>query len=96
MRSYGSQLRELLSAFLAAVLVVATLAVALAPAGARAADDDDETSTVAPKGPADKVRRKHYPGGRDEEDLTVQASLPQPVRSPDATPGMPGDNESHD
>lgn len=63
------------------------------------AEDDDDASFGAVKSAPDKARRRLYLGGRDEEDLSVQASLPMPVRSPDAVPGAPGveeDSASHD
>lgn len=31
---------------------------------------------------AEKARRRHFPGGRDEQELTVQAVLPSPSRTP--------------
>jgi hypothetical protein len=46
-----------------------------------------------------KSKRRAYPGGRDEEDLKVQASLPQPSRDPDvrtSSAPQPVDEPAHD
>jgi hypothetical protein len=46
-----------------------------------------------------KSKRRAYPGGRDEEELKVQASLPQPSRDPDvraAATSAPVDEPAHD
>lgn len=69
-------------------LVVGTVLIGIAaPVGFARAEDDDEdfgTATVR-SGPLDRARHRLYPGGRDEQDLTVQATLPQPSRSPDGS-----------
>jgi len=69
------------------VVVGALLIGIAAPTGfVRAEDDDEDFGTTAVKsGPLDRARHRLYPGGRDEQDLTVQATLPQPSRSPDGS-----------
>ena len=52
-------------------------------------DGDEDSVKTVHAASGEKVHRRQYPGGRDEEDLTVQTSLPQPVRSPDGVPGAP-------
>jgi hypothetical protein len=63
-----------------------------------AQQDDDEPVAKAPAN-VDRARRKMYLGGRDEQDLKVQPTLPQPSRYPDgaaasaegeAAPTVPG------
>lgn len=51
-----------------------------------AQDDTNETveATMAASLAAERAKKRNYPGGRDEQDLTVQASLPQPARAPEA------------
>lgn len=88
--------QELRTRLLLAVVLVGFLG-SLNPA--LGAEEDDDASFGSVKSAPDKARRRLYPGGRDEEELTVQASLPMPVRSPDAVPGAPGaeeDSGSHD
>lgn len=63
-----------------------------------AGESEDDAAFGSVRSSQDKAHRRAYAGGRDEEDLTVQASLPQPVRSPDAVPGALGVGEeaAHD
>lgn len=79
------------SAMVALILVLFSLP--LSPA-LGADDDDDEPAVTSTT--VDKAKRRLYVGGRDEEELTVQASLPQPVRSPDAVPGANTEDAAHD
>lgn len=52
-------------------------------AGAQA-DDTDEARIAA-----EKAKRRKYPGGRDEQELTVQAVLPATTRYPEAPKAAP-------
>lgn len=73
---------------LSLALLLAAPAFAQEDLGVSIADGSDQ-----------KVKRRAYPGGRDEEDLKVQASLPQPSRDPDvrAVPSSaPADEPAHD
>jgi hypothetical protein len=61
------------------------LLVMAAGADARSAEDfdSDESRFSMVKAPPNKARHRLYPGGRDEEELQVQVSLPMPSRNPD-------------
>lgn len=53
------------------------------------AQAEDEESSIT----AERAKNRRYSGGRDEQDLTVQASLPLPTRNADAprpTPALVG------
>jgi hypothetical protein len=82
----------------AVLLMVAAAFLILAKSPlARAADDEDKDQPGVSQNGIEKTHRRNYVGGRDEEELTVQSALPQPVRNPDAVPGAPSDGESsHD
>ncbi|MES2966048.1 MAG: hypothetical protein V4760_19355 [Bdellovibrionota bacterium] len=60
----------------------------------------DELGVSIADGPDEqKSKRRAYAGGRDEEDLKVQTSLPQPSRDPDmraAATSAPADEPAHD
>lgn len=63
------------------------------------AQTDDLGVSIAQDNVDTKVKRRNYPGGRDEEDLKVQATLPQPSRDPDvraAATSAPADEPAHD
>lgn len=45
---------------------------------AHAQNEESEEARQA----SEKAKRRHYPGGRDEQELTVQAVIPQPTRYP--------------
>jgi hypothetical protein len=72
-----------------AILLMATIVstFTLAPqarasgAAGEASDEDDEVQSLPS---ADRAKRHLYPGGRDEQELTVQATLPQPTRNPES------------
>jgi hypothetical protein len=62
-----------------------------------AQDDDDEVFQSLNRTSVEKARQRLYVGARDEQNLEVQPSLPQPSRSPDGTSAPPpppadGDN----
>ena len=49
----------------------------------------------------DGSERHSYPGGRDDQDLTVQTSLPLPTRTPESAAGveeiiLPADTNSNE
>jgi hypothetical protein len=45
--------------------------------------DSEESRLTVVRAAPNKARHRLYPGGRDEEELQVQASLPMPSRNPD-------------
>ena len=45
---------------------------------ARAQNEESEEARQT----AEKAKRRHYPSGRDEQELTVQASIPMTSRYP--------------
>jgi hypothetical protein len=90
----------------ARVILVLSLLTSLAASAAANRDDDDgpQPSLLA----TDRTKARAYPGGHDEQDLTVQATLPQPTRALDAAtkdplltpdgdePAQPEEGASHD
>ena len=64
---------------------------------ARAQDESEEARVNA-----ERAKHRRYPGGRDEQELTVQAVLPQPTRNPEAPkpqaakPAAGSEDETHD
>lgn len=54
------------------------LTVVLVTGVAGAQTEESEETRLA----AEKAKRRHYAGGKDEQELTVQAVLPQPSRYP--------------
>ena len=84
-------MRKKLKHFICLSVLALFLLVAVGNAlAAQAADDEDDLA--APTHTLEKAKHHFYPGGRDEDDLVVQATLPQPTRSPDAQPGSPGND----
>ena len=85
---FGTQASRRLSQ---ALLLSFVLLMVLAPRAVHAADDetDDDASRATHAAAGVKSLRRQYLGGRDEEELTVQAALPQPVRSPEGVPATP-------
>ncbi len=62
-------------------------------------DLDEEPQAPTAAVASNKASNRSYAGGREEQDLAVQPSLPQPSRSPDgvAQPVAPsGGDASHD
>jgi hypothetical protein len=45
--------------------------------------DSEESRLTVVRAAPNKARHRLYPGGRDEEELQVQSSLPLPSRNPD-------------
>lgn len=82
---------SLVALLLAGVAVVADAQTAQPGAIAKAPASEDESieAGLAASAQADRARRRAYLGGSDEQELTVQASLPQPLRNPDALPTPP-------
>jgi|GEM_PF-4488032 len=61
------------------ILPLLLVFVVLAIAGSAVAQtEESEEARLA----AEKTKRRHYAGGKDEQELTVQAVLPQPTRYP--------------
>jgi hypothetical protein len=58
-------------------LILAVLVLVFA-GSAFAQNDETEEARLN----AEKAKRRHYAGGKDEQELTVQAVLPQPTRYP--------------
>jgi hypothetical protein len=56
------------------------------------AEDDDDFMEVAHRASQDTALRRSYPGARDEQNLEIQAALPQPTRSPDGTTVLKDDD----
>ena len=76
-----------------------SIAIGLVGLSAHAQYDDLGVSIAAEETRDQKSKRRAYPGGRDEEELKVQASLPQPSRDPDvraAATTAPADEPAHD
>lgn len=46
---------------------------------------DDESREPAAVHVTDKAQLRQYPGGRDEQDIKVQSSLPQPPKNIDGS-----------
>lgn len=89
--------RSVMSAF--SILLVAMAFTLLASSFSRASDEDsdDDGAKTTHSARGEKSLRRQYNGGRDEEELTVQAVLSQPVRSPDGVPGAADANAgAHD
>jgi hypothetical protein len=59
----------------------ASVLVLVSPAAFGAGEDDVPVAKGAP----DKARQRLYSGGRDEQDLEVQATLPQATRTADGS-----------
>jgi hypothetical protein len=55
------------------------------------AQEFDEEPPTRSKASVDRAQPRAYPGGRDEQELDVQPSLPQPTRSLDATASPTGE-----
>ena len=80
-----------LGLFFATVLWLLTASFAYAQA-----DDNDEARSAA-----EKAKHRRYPGGRDEQELTVQTVLPVMTRYPEApkvptAPAPESDTDTHD
>ena len=85
--SWAPKGHRLLPFFLFSFVVL----MVLAPRAVQAADDetDDDAARATHAASGVKSLRRQYLGGRDEEELTVQAALPQPVRSPEGVAAAP-------
>ncbi|MES2855152.1 MAG: hypothetical protein V4692_04780, partial [Bdellovibrionota bacterium] len=59
--------------------ILATLILSSAGFAAAQEPEESEEATLAATLSAERAKKRIYPGGRDEQDLTVQASLPLPV-----------------
>ncbi len=70
-------------------LLFAVLGMVASPGFAWAQDDDDEIFQSLNRTSVEKARQRLYVGARDEQNLEVQPSLPQPSRSPDGTSAAP-------
>lgn len=83
----------MVSKFVKFVLSISLLAVVVTPF-AYAQNEESEEARQA----AEKAKRRRYPGGRDEQELTVQAVLPVTTRYPESPkPVTPGQkNQSND
>ncbi len=62
---------------MALVRVLMMALVLISVSSAFAQDDSEEARQNA-----EKAKRRHYAGGKDEQELTVQATLPSPTRYP--------------
>lgn len=58
--------------------------------------DSEEDVPVARSTKGSKTQSRAYPGGRDDQDLEVQPSLPQPARNVDAAPGSGSGGETQE
>lgn len=65
---------KIISAVFCFALVTSLAEVALAQ------NEDSDDSRIT----AEKAKHRKYPGGRDEQELTVQATLPQTSHYPEA------------
>ena len=86
-RSYQKSRTSVLGAGAWMALIALLVLGASASYAANDDDSDQQEAKTTHAVSAEKERRHQYPGGRDEEELTVQSALAQPVRSPDGTPG---------
>lgn len=91
LKSLTIALRGSLVALLLAGMAVVADAQTSHPGATKAPASEDESieAGLAASAQADRARRRAYLGGSDEQELTVQASLPQPLRNPDALPTPP-------
>ncbi|HVK60269.1 MAG TPA: hypothetical protein VM432_01915 [Bdellovibrionales bacterium] len=71
---------KLRNAFILSGLISALALPVLAQDG----DEASSESTLAATAAAERQKRRNYPGGHDDQDLTVQPSLPAPARAPEA------------
>jgi len=79
------------------VLGLCSVLLVAVSAQAQFGDSDEDLIGSAERSPASQAARRQYLGGRDEQDLQVQDSLPLPSRSPDGTGGSTEDSEAaHD
>ncbi len=58
-------------------LLLALTVVAIAGSAVAQTEESEEARLAA-----EKTKRRHYAGGKDEQELTVQAVLPQATRYP--------------
>jgi hypothetical protein len=65
------------------LLALAMVTFSCVPAFPQDSDDSTEAALAATIA-AERAKKRNYPGGHDDQDLTVQAALPQPVRAPEA------------
>jgi hypothetical protein len=76
------------------VLFFGVLFVALGSFGYSARAQEQSSDLLSPAIVAERAEKRLYPGGRDEQELVVRSRLPQPSRSPDASPQLDDDEAS--
>ena len=78
------------------IIILASLAFSFGVHALSQGEESDEARVAA-----EKAKHRKYPGGRDEQELTVQAALPQSTRNPEApkvqtVPPPESDTDTHD
>jgi hypothetical protein len=76
------------------ILLFFTLMISLVALESRASDEDRSPAAARAN---EKAQLKQYAGGKDEQEIKVQVSLPQPPKNVDGPSlGEPVDVDDHD